>query len=79
LAGAALAVEERDTHEHLRHATEDLVAGGMAELVVDLLEAIEIDDEDSPTAALAAGAGQLMLERLALGDVTRHACRRERG
>src|SRR4051812_48079636 len=82
--------------EALADLEQDLVAGGVAEAVVDRLEVVEVDEDDGQADVVAAHAadgvadalgeqravgeagdrvveglvGELLLERLALGDVT---------
>ena len=46
----------------LRDSAQQLVADGVAQGVVDVPEAIEIEQQDRNHAALAAGAGQLLAE-----------------
>ena len=43
-------------------SAQQLIADGVAQGVVDVLEAIEIEQQDRNHAALAAGAGQLLAE-----------------
>jgi hypothetical protein len=45
--------------EHSGHLAERLVAGRMSELVVDLLEAVEVDHQQRPAAAVAPRVGEL--------------------
>ena len=48
--------------EHAGEADDQLVAGGMAERVVDVLEAVEVDHGERSAAGVAAGASELRLE-----------------
>jgi hypothetical protein len=68
-----LVAPEPGDRVHLAHARleppgtqlDQPVAGGVAEGVVDALETVEVDDEDSGHAVAAAQAGQRLLEALA--------------
>ena len=45
--------------DHLGHAPQDLVAGGVPDRVVDLLEAVEVDHQQRGLAPVAALLGEL--------------------
>src|SRR6185503_891407 len=52
---------------------EDVVAGGVAEPVVDALEAVEVEEDEGQGAAGAGGAGELGREALLEGTAVGQA------
>ena len=50
---------------------QDVVAGGVAERVVDLLEAVEVHQHDGDAAALALGGQQRLLDAVVEEDAVR--------
>ena len=65
---ADLAAVARDLHQALADLDQELVAGRMAERIVDVLEAVEIEQRDRRRLAVAAQeAPQLLLKGKAVG------------
>ena len=61
-AGDGVARRARSRAEPAGHLDEQLVAGGVAERVVDDLEAVEVDEEDDDVFASAVGPGERLAQ-----------------
>lgn len=58
-----------DRTESVGHGQQEQVAGGVAEVVVDLLEAVEVEQEEGGGAGAGQGLGEGTVDRCAVGQV----------